>query len=169
MGSVHFLELALQNVSRVVWVPGFSFRSALAGQNVNSSGLGIWNFFSLSFIRFFCFLLDSAALSDSWCALILIIALHQYALLYFFSFFFLSLFWCSPLVWWSLFCLNHGCASAGNWLELCVWIQGILSNCVWIQGILPWFAHLQNKLVPCLFVESLTGFSWNLPPSLAGA
>lgn len=101
MGSVHFLELALQNVSRVVWVPGFSFRSALAGQNVNSSGLGIWNFFSLSFIRFFCFLLDSAALSDSWCALILIIALHQYALLYFFSFFFSPysgvVLWCGGL------------------------------------------------------------------------
>lgn len=90
---------------------------ALTRQNVNSDALDILNFFLLPSRRFFCFPLDSAALSDSWRALILIIALHQYGFLFFFPLFF---FVCSPLVRWSLFCLNHGYASAGNQLELCV-------------------------------------------------
>lgn len=84
---------------------------------MNSDMLNILKFFLLP-SRFFCFPLDSAALSDSWSALILIIALHEYVFL-FFSLIFL-LFGCSPLVQRSLFFLNHGYASAGNWLELCM-------------------------------------------------
>lgn len=40
--------------------------------------LGVLNFLLLPSRIFFCFPVDSAALSDSWHALILIIALHQY-------------------------------------------------------------------------------------------
>ena len=60
---------------------------ALTGQNMNSDVLDVLNFLSLLSKRSFCFPLDSAALSDSWCALILIIALHQYGFLFFFLFF----------------------------------------------------------------------------------
>lgn len=59
--------------------------------------------FSLPSRRFFCFPLDSAALSDSWRALILIIPLHQCVFLYFFPLFLcfcFSCFWCNPLVAW---------------------------------------------------------------------
>lgn len=151
VGSVPFWNLLCKTgPERSECLPS-ALGTALTGQNMSSIVLGILNFLTF-FQKIF---LLSAALSDSWCALILIIALHQYVFLSFFFLFF-PFFGCSPLVWWSLFCLNHGYASAGNWLDLWVFEY---------HGILSWFACLQNKLVLCLFVESATGFSWNLPPS----
>lgn len=112
--------------------------------------------FSLPYRRFFCFPLDSAALSDSWRAPILIIALHQCVYFFFLLFcVFVSLvFWCNPLLVWSFFCSIQGSASARNHLKLSVF------GC---SRTLPWFACLSNNAAPRLFAESIAGFRWNSP------